>query len=56
VNRAPGKPLDPFVKEYARLLLSREGQEVVAAQKNTPKGYLPLSAKEVAEELIKLER
>jgi phosphate transport system substrate-binding protein len=56
VNRVPGKPLDPFVKEYARLLLSREGQAIVAAQKDTPKGYLPLKAKEVAEELIKLER
>lgn len=56
VNRAPGEPLDPFVKEYARLVLSREGQAIVAAQKDTPKGYLPLNAKEVAEELIKLER
>jgi phosphate transport system substrate-binding protein len=55
-NRVPGKPLDPFVKEYARLLLSREGQAIVAAQKDTPKGYLPLNAKEVAEELTKLER
>jgi phosphate transport system substrate-binding protein len=54
-NRVPGKPLDPFVKEYARLLLSREGQAIVAAQKNTPKGYLPLNAKEVAEELTKLD-
>jgi phosphate transport system substrate-binding protein len=56
VNRVPGKPLDPFLKEYARLLLSREGQAIVAAQKDTPKGYLPLNAKEVAEELTKLER
>ena len=56
VNRVPGKPLDPFVKEYARLLLSREGQVIVAAQKDTPKGYLPLNAKEIAEELTKLDR
>ena len=56
VNRAPGKPLEPFVKEYARLLLSREGQAIVATQKDMPKGYLPLNPKEVAEELTKLER
>jgi phosphate transport system substrate-binding protein len=55
VNRVPGKLLDPFVKEYARLLLSREGQAIVAAQKDTPKGYLPLNAKEIAEELTKLD-
>jgi phosphate transport system substrate-binding protein len=27
VNRAPGKPLDPFVREYLRMVLSKEGQE-----------------------------
>ena len=54
VNRTPGKPLDPFVKEYARLILSREGQAIIGAQKNIA-GYVPLSAREVAEELAKLE-
>src|SRR5438552_15144604 len=29
VNRAPGKPLDPLVREFLKLVLSREGQEVV---------------------------
>jgi phosphate transport system substrate-binding protein len=53
--RAPGKPLDPFVKEYARLALSQEGQAIIAALKDTGLGYVPLGAGEVAEELAKLE-
>jgi phosphate transport system substrate-binding protein len=50
VNKAPGKPLDPLVKEYLKLILSRDGQEVVVKD-----GYLPLSPAIVAEELKKLE-
>jgi len=55
VNRAPGKPLDPFVKEYARLVLSPEGQAIVADQKNSDSGYLPLTAREISTQLSKLE-
>ena len=55
VNRAPGKQLDPFVKEYLRLVLSREGQAIIAAQKRSRQGYLPLSGREVVAELAKLE-
>ena len=50
INRAPGKPLDPIVKEYVKLILSKEGQEVVIKD-----GYLPLSAEIVKQELAKLE-
>jgi phosphate transport system substrate-binding protein len=50
VNKAPGKPLDPLVKEYVKLILSKDGQEVVVKD-----GYLPLSPAIVAEELKKLE-
>ena len=50
INKAPGKPLDPLVKEYAKLIFSKEGQEVVIKD-----GYLPLPASIVAEELKKLE-
>jgi phosphate transport system substrate-binding protein len=54
VNRAPGKRLDPFVKEYARMILSRDGQAIIAAQKDSTRGYLPLPAPEVANELNNL--
>jgi len=50
INKAPGKPLDPLVKEYLKLIFSKEGQEVVLKD-----GYLPLPASIVAEELKKLE-
>ena len=50
INKAPGKPLDPLVKEYLKLIFSKEGQEVVVKD-----GYLPLPAAIVAEELKKLE-
>ena len=53
VRQEPGKPLDPFVKEYLRLLLSKQGQEVVASD---PEGYLPLTAAEAAKELAKLDK
>ena len=50
INKAPGKPLDPLVKEFLKLALSKEGQEVVIKD-----GYLPLSAEIVKQELAKLE-
>lgn len=49
VNKAPGKKLDPLVGEFLRLVLSKEGQEVVVKD-----GYYPLPAKLVTEELGKL--
>ena len=53
--RAPGKPLDPLVKEYARLVLSKEGQAIIAAQKDSDEGFIPLNAAEVAAELARLD-
>jgi phosphate transport system substrate-binding protein len=50
VNKAPGKALDPLVKEYLKLILSKDGQEVVVKD-----GYLPLNAALVQEELKKVE-
>jgi phosphate transport system substrate-binding protein len=52
IRREPGTPFEPLVKEYMRMVLSKEGQEAVAQD---PKGYLPLTADEVKVELDKLE-
>jgi len=49
VNKAPSKPLDPLQLEFMKLLLSKEGQEVVIKD-----GYMPLTAAQVREELKKL--
>ncbi len=51
LNRAPGKPLDPNVGEFLHLVLSREGQEVVARQGL----YLPLTAELARAELAKID-
>ena len=46
------RPVTPLAREFLRLVLSREGQEAVAA---TPQRYLPLSARDAAAELAKLD-
>jgi phosphate transport system substrate-binding protein len=51
LNRPPGKPLDPKLKEFLRYVLSREGQETVDRNGS----YLPLSAAVVREQLQKLD-
>lgn len=48
---APGKPLDPKVKEYLRFIVSREGQADVMRDGK----YLPLTGKVAREQLSKLK-
>ncbi|MDB6113496.1 MAG: ABC-type phosphate transport system, substrate-binding protein [Lacunisphaera sp.] len=50
LNREPGQPLKPQVREFLRFILSREGQEFIPTS-----AYYPLRADEVAEELAKLD-
>ncbi|MGH7391125.1 MAG: PstS family phosphate ABC transporter substrate-binding protein [Candidatus Rokuibacteriota bacterium] len=50
VNRAPGKALDPLSREFAKLMLSREGQESVVKD-----GYFPIPASIAREELNKVQ-
>ena len=49
-NAAPGKPLDPLVREFLRFVESLEGQQIVVKD-----GYMPIPAKVVNEELAKLQ-
>jgi phosphate transport system substrate-binding protein len=49
-NRAPNKPADPLVLEFARFMLSREGQETVVKD-----GYIPIPAGIDKEEVAKLD-
>jgi len=51
VNKAPGQPLDPKVREFMRFVLSREGQEIIAKVGY----YYPLDAKIIAEQRKKLD-
>ena len=50
VNKAPGKPLDPLTREFAKLILTREGQEGVIKD-----GYFPIPATIAKEELNKIQ-
>jgi phosphate transport system substrate-binding protein len=49
VNKAPGKSLDPLPLEFLKLVMSKEGQEVVVKD-----GYMPLTPAIVKEELGKI--
>jgi len=48
VNKAPNKSLPPMEREFLKMVLSKEGQEVVVKD-----GYIPLPAKLIAKELSK---
>jgi phosphate transport system substrate-binding protein len=50
INKAPNEPLDPMVLEFMKLVLSKDGQEVVVKD-----GYIPLPAKIAEQELAKLQ-
>ena len=51
IDREPGQPLDPHLREFLRYLLSREGQSALLHET----GYLPLSRAVIADQLERLE-
>lgn len=51
VDRVPGKPMPPRIKEFLRFILSREGQQVVAEQGL----FIPLNATALARERARLQ-
>ena len=50
VNKAPAKPLDPVTREFVKLMMSKDGQEVVIKD-----GYFPVPATIAKEELNKIQ-
>jgi len=52
VNKAPGKKLDPVVREYLSMILSKEGQEAVVREGI----FLPLPAEWAKKERAKLDQ
>jgi len=50
VNKAPGKALDPLTREFVKLVVSKQGQEVVVKD-----GYFPIPATIAKEELNKVQ-
>lgn len=51
VNKAPNKPLEPVVKEFMKMVLSKQGQQNVVKD-----GYIPLPAKMVTQNRKLLEK
>ena len=51
VDRAPGRPLDPAVREFLRFMLSREGQQALIEET----GYLPISREIIERQLALLD-
>jgi phosphate transport system substrate-binding protein len=51
LDRVPGQPVDPKLKEFLRFVLSRQGQEAIVKDGK----YLPLTKEAVEEQLKKLE-
>lgn len=49
VNKAPGEPLDPITREFLKMVLSKQGQEVVVKD-----GYIPVPAMVSEREIAKL--
>jgi phosphate transport system substrate-binding protein len=50
VNKAPNKELEPKVKEFIKLVLSKQGQQIVVKD-----GYIPLPASVAAKSLKELD-
>jgi phosphate transport system substrate-binding protein len=50
VNKAPNKPLSPLERELIKMVLSKQGQEIVIKD-----GFIPLPVKLVKQELAKIE-
>lgn len=49
INKAPNKPLDPLTREFLTMVLSKQGQQVVAKS-----GYFPIAAGVVNQDLQKI--
>jgi phosphate transport system substrate-binding protein len=54
VNRAPGRPLEPWLKEYIELILSPAGQGLLTAHARDW-GFVPLDPDAIAAEKAKIE-
>jgi phosphate transport system substrate-binding protein len=54
INRAPGKPLEPWLVEYVRLILSKEGQGIMAGMTKS-EGFIPLTPEQAEAEMKKVE-
>ena len=50
MRKPPGTPVDPEVAELLKLILSRDGQEILAAD-----GMIPVTGRFARKELLKIK-
>lgn len=55
INRAPGQPLEAWLKAYCEFLLSKDVQDILASPEMRKVGFRPLTPAEIATELKKLQ-
>jgi phosphate transport system substrate-binding protein len=55
LNKAPGKPLDPWLKAYCEFLLSKDAQDIIGSASMRQVGFRPLLPGEAEEELKKIQ-
>lgn len=55
INKAPGKPLDPWLKAYCEFLLSKDAQQIIGSPQMRQAGFRPLRPGEAEKELMKLQ-
>jgi phosphate transport system substrate-binding protein len=55
IDRAPKQPIDPFIKEYLAMVLSSEGQAIIARFTDDEDGFVPLSQDDLRLEREKLK-
>jgi phosphate transport system substrate-binding protein len=51
IDRKPGEPVDPLLREFLRFLLSREGQRAMLQDS----GYLPLATQVIRAQLAMIQ-
>jgi phosphate transport system substrate-binding protein len=54
VDKAPGRPLDPWLREFLELALSKDGQALIASMTATH-GFVPMDPALVPRELARLQ-
>ena len=55
-NRMPGKPIEPWLKDYLTLVLSKEGQELLILMAHeVGNSFIPLGPEELAKQLAKIQ-
>nr|WP_304437699.1 phosphate ABC transporter substrate-binding protein PstS family protein [Thiomicrospira sp. WB1] len=50
INKMPNKPVDPLVEEFLKMVLSKQGQEIVVKD-----GYIPMPKRLIEKQLKRLE-